>query len=67
MTNAWEKTNTGPMTEQVQKLEKTLKGMKVDKKCNAYGGLLEEIKKWLKFIPLVESLRDPAMRDRHWD
>ena len=41
--------------------------MKVDKKCNAYGGILEEIKKWLKFIPLVESLRDPAMRDRHWD
>ena len=67
MTNAWENTNTGPMTEQVQKLEKTLKGMKVDKKCNAYGGLLEEIKKWLKFIPLVESLRDPAMRERHWD
>ena len=41
--------------------------MKVDKKCNAYGGILEEIKKWLKFIPLVESLRDPAMRVRHWD
>jgi dynein heavy chain len=41
--------------------------MKVDKKCNAYIGILEEIKKWMKFLPLVESLRDPAMRERHWD
>jgi dynein heavy chain len=41
--------------------------MKVDKKCNAYIGILEEIKKWMKFLPLVESLRDKAMRERHWD
>ena len=41
--------------------------MKVDKKCNAYIGLLEEIKKWLKFLPLCGQLRDPSMRPRHWD
>ena len=40
--------------------------MKVDKRSNAYIGILEEIKKWLKFILLVGPLRDPAMRDRHW-
>jgi dynein heavy chain len=41
--------------------------MKVDKKCNAYIGILEEIKKWLKFLPLCGQLRDEAMRERHWD
>lgn len=67
MTNAWEETNTGSMDEEVKKLERTLKSMKVDKKCNAYVGILEEIKKWMKFIPLCEQLREPAMRERHWD
>ena len=67
MTNAWEDTQTSTMDEEVKKLERTLKGMKVDKKCNAYIGILEEIKKWMKFIPLCEQLREPAMRERHWD
>lgn len=40
--------------------------MKVDKKTNAYNGILEEIKKWLLFLPLIAELRDPAMRERHW-
>ena len=67
MTNTWEETKTDAMEEEVKKLERTLKGMKVDKKCNAYIGILEEIKKWLKFLPLCGSLRDPSMRERHWD
>ena len=54
------------MDEVVKKLEKTLKAMKVDKRSNAYIGILEELKKWLKFILLVGPLRDPAMRERHW-
>ena len=41
--------------------------MKVDKKCNAYIGVLEEIKKWIKFLPLCAELRSEAMRERHWD
>lgn len=66
MDNMWLKTNTDLMEEEVKNLERTLKGMKCDKKCNAYIGILEEIKKWLKFLPLVSQLRDPSMRDRHW-
>jgi len=46
---------------------KTLKDMKVDKRANAYNGLLDEIKKWLNFLPLVGELRDQSMRPRHWD
>lgn len=41
--------------------------MKVDKKSNAYIGILEELKLWLKFLPLCGQLRDPSMRERHWD
>lgn len=67
MDNTWEETKTDDMEEEVKKLERTLKGMKVDKKCNAYIGILEEIKKWLKFLPLCGQLRDPSMRERHWD
>lgn len=55
------------MEDEVKKLMKTLKDMKVDKRANAYLGILEEIKKWLIFLPLIAELRDPAMRERHWN
>ncbi len=55
------------MEDEVKKLMKTLKDMKVDKRANAYLGILEDIKKWLIFLPLIAELRDPAMRDRHWN
>ena len=55
------------MEDEVKKNMKTLKDMKVDKRANAYLGILEEIKKWLIFLPLISELRDPAMRERHWN
>lgn len=64
---SWDNTNCDDMDDTTKKLQKTLKEMKVDKRCNAYAGLFEEIKKWLNFIPLISELRDPAMRERHWD
>jgi len=41
--------------------------MKVDKKANAYNGILDETKKWLVFLPLIAELAEKAMRPRHWD
>jgi dynein heavy chain len=41
--------------------------MKVDKRANAYIGIMDGIKKWIIFLPLIEDLRNEAMRDRHWD
>jgi len=55
------------MEDEIKKLQKSLKEMKVDKRCNAYMGLFEEIKRWLQFLPLIAELRDPSMRERHWD
>lgn len=55
------------MEDEVKKLMKTLKDMKVDKKANAYIGIMDEIKKWLVFLPLIAELADKDMRDRHWD
>lgn len=59
--------NCADMEDEVKKLQKTLKDMKVDKKANAYNGILEDIKKWLLLLPLIAELRDPSMRERHWD
>ena len=53
--------------DEVKKLMKALKEMKVDKRANAYVGILEDIKKWLVFLPLIAELAEPSMRERHWD
>lgn len=55
------------MEDEVKKLQKSLKDMKVDKRCNAYLGIIDECKKWLIFLPLIAELADKDMRTRHWD
>jgi dynein heavy chain len=66
MSSQWVKSNPGDMEDEVKNRFKALKEMRCDKKCNAYLGIQEDIKKWLVFLPLISDLRDPAMRDRHW-
>ena len=67
MANKWIETEPFVMEDEVKKLQKTLKDMKVDKKANAYIGILDETKKWLTFLPLIAELAEKAMRDRHWE
>jgi dynein heavy chain len=62
----WIGLNAADMEDQVKKLMKTLKDMKVDKRANAYVGILDEIKKWIVFLPLITELANDAMLDRHW-
>lgn len=38
----------------------------MDKRANAYIGIMDAIKKWIIFLPLIEDLRNESMRDRHW-
>jgi dynein heavy chain len=66
MTTKWIETKPYDMEEDVKRLMKTTKDIKVDKKCNAYTGLVTNIKSWLTFLPLIAELRDEAMRERHW-
>jgi dynein heavy chain len=65
--NKWIATEPFVMEDEVKKLFKTLKEMKVEKKANAYQGINEEIKKWLVFLPMIADLADQSMRPRHWD
>ena len=67
MENKWVETQPFEMEDEVKKLMKILKDMKIDKKANAYQGILDEIKKWLVFLPLIAELADNAMRPRHWE
>jgi len=62
----WVETSPFEMEDEVKTVFKILKEMRVDKRCNAYIGIQEDIKRWLVFLPLIAELRDPAMRDRHW-
>lgn len=63
----WPDTKPYDMEDDAKKIQKNVREMKVDKKSNTYVGCLEEIKKWLVFLPMIQELRDDAMRERHWD
>ena len=39
----------------------------MDKKTDAYQGLLGMLKTWVQIAPLITELRGPYMRDRHWN
>ncbi|CAK0791281.1 unnamed protein product [Prorocentrum cordatum] len=54
------------MEDEIKALFKRLKEVKVDRKCDAYLGVQDVVKKWVTFLPLAGELRDPAMRPRHW-
>jgi len=66
MATKWLETQPYDMEEEVKRLQKTTKDIKVDRRCNAYMGLMNDIKSWLQFLPLIAELRDDAMRERHW-
>jgi hypothetical protein len=67
MATSWPNIDPFAMEEGVKKLLSALKNMKVDKRADAYDGLMKEIKKWLVFLPLIGELRNDSMRERHWD
>jgi hypothetical protein len=67
MATSWPNIDPFTMEESVKKLLSALKNMKVDKRADAYDGLMKEIKKWLVFLPLIGELRSESMRERHWD
>lgn len=67
MATAWPNIDANSMEEATKKLMATLKSMKVDKRCDAFTGSLDENKKMLVFLPLITDLKNDSMRERHWD
>ena len=64
----WDEIDCDEMDLDCKRLIRTLKhDIKVDKNCNAYCGLRDELKSWLIFIPMVMNLHSHNMRERHWD
>ncbi|CDI86634.1 hypothetical protein EPH_0074210 [Eimeria praecox] len=39
----------------------------MDKKTDAYQGLLAMLRTWVQIAPLITELRGPYMRERHWN
>eukprot|EP00755_Sulcionema_specki_P014456 Sspe_Gene.56717::Locus_31184_Transcript_1_1_Confidence_1.000_Length_4789::g.56717::m.56717/K10408/DNAH; dynein heavy chain, axonemal len=55
------------LTARTRDMLKQMKAMPLKcKSTQTYIGLEEEIRSMLITLPLVENLRNPAMRDRHW-
>ena len=48
-------------------MNKKLNEIKWDRKWNAYLELVSLLKKWIVFLTHAADLRDPSMRDRHWN
>ena len=63
----WIGIKTDDIEFEIKGLFNTLRQMKVEKRANAYVGILDDIKKWQVFIPLIADLAIPDMKDRHWD
>jgi dynein heavy chain len=59
------------MEDEIKKLKKQLVDMRsIDKRCNTYVGINNDLKNWAVFLPLLGELKDPAMDskdDRHWN
>jgi dynein heavy chain len=62
----WGTIVAGDMEDEIKSAFKKLKDIKVDRKCDAFQGMQDIMKKWTTFCPLVGELLDKAMRTRHW-
>ena len=66
----WNDMDINEMEDQVKKMRTGLQPIKVnDRKCNAFVGVSEEIKRWGIFIPMIADLKHDSMTtpdNRHW-
>ncbi|GAX80571.1 hypothetical protein CEUSTIGMA_g8008.t1 [Chlamydomonas eustigma] len=74
MNDSWEKLNGEQVEREVNSAFKTLyKAAKVfasrgmDKIAENCESIRTEVEAFKTFVPLVQALRNPGMRDRHWD
>ena len=63
----WTEVMAQDWDEDNKKLIKDMRDVKVDRKCNAFIGINNELKIWSIFLPLVSQLQEDCMEERHWD
>jgi dynein heavy chain len=67
----WNDIKTMDMEDEIKKLKKEIMDMKnIDKRCNTYVGINNDLKNWATFLPLLGELKDPSIEtedDRHWN
>eukprot|EP00667_Euglena_gracilis_P000150 EG_transcript_150 len=67
MTTVFKHVDTDFLLEEVKKLQKQLKTCSPRMKAwDCFKGLETKVKNMATSLPLVQDLRSPAMRDRHW-
>lgn len=70
LTMKWGSINSMDMEDEIKKLRKGLIDLRgIDKRCNAYAGIAEDLKKWGTFLPSLAELKDKSMDTddkRHW-
>lgn len=66
----WGNVNCGDMEDEIKKKRKGLVDMRgIDKRCNTFTGIVEILKNWATFLPLLTELKDLSMDTddkRHW-
>lgn len=64
----WEDINTEEMEDGTKKFKQELRVMAktIRQEFSAYSGLLQMVNDQLAAVPVVGELRQPCMRDRHW-
>ncbi len=58
------------MEDDIKKLRQGLTPIKIsDRKCNAFMGITDDIKRWGNFVPMITDLKNDSMitpDGRHW-
>ncbi|EFC48546.1 hypothetical protein NAEGRDRAFT_55628 [Naegleria gruberi] len=68
MKTSFKKVDVDALVEESKKLKKTIQNFNTKARAwDSYSGLNNAVNNMLTSLPLVQDLRNPAMRRRHWD
>jgi len=64
----WTQVDVDKMMDETKKLQKEVKALpRPAQKWNVFAGLTEAVNNMTVSLPLIQDLRDDAMRERHWN
>ena len=66
----WSQMDVNQMEDEIKKMRQGLQPIKIlDRKCNSFLGISEQIKRWGIFTPMITDLKHQSMitpDKRHW-